>query len=108
MNVSEALGLTGAGLAAYAYLPQVTHVVRERCSSGLSERAFVLWLLASLLMTVHALTIAAAVFVALGILQVVATGIIAFCCHLYRDRVCPSHEPGSRTARRDGGVRFPV
>ena len=96
MSGSELIGLAGAALAGYAYLPQITHLIRERCSSGLSERAFALWLVASLLMTVHAVTIRAVVFIVLGILQVAASGVIAFDCRRYRGRACPSHDPGSR------------
>ena len=104
MNPSELIGLGGAALAGYAYLPQITHLVRERCSSGLSERAFTLWLVASLLMTAHAVTIGAVVFIALGIQQVAATSLIAFYCRRYRGRACPSHDP--RPPRR--ATRRPV
>jgi uncharacterized protein with PQ loop repeat len=91
MNVSELLGLSGAALSGYAYLPQIAHLVRERCSAGLSERAFTLWLIASGLMTVHAITIRASVFILLGTLQLVCTGIIAYYGRHYRGLVCPSH-----------------
>ena len=106
MNVSEVIGLTGAGLAGYAYLPQINHLVQEHCSAGLSERAFALWLAASVLMTVHAVTIGAVVFVILGFLQVAATGIIAVCCRLYRDQECPAHElrPHRRVRMTRGGT----
>ena len=73
---SELLGLGGAALSGYAYLPQITHLVKERCAAGLSERAFLLWLVASLLMTVHALSIRALVFVVLGLLRIASTAII--------------------------------
>jgi uncharacterized protein with PQ loop repeat len=92
MTLSELLGLSGAALSGYAYLPQITHLVRERCSAGLSERAFTLWLIASGLMTVHAITIRAPVFVLLGAQQLVATAIIAYFGRRYRDLVCPSHQ----------------
>ena len=103
--MSEVLGLSGAALAGYAYIPQIAHLVHERCSAGLSERAFALWLLASLLITIHAVAIGATVFVLLGIQQIVATGLIVFYGRLYRGRVCPSHETAARygAARRDGG-----
>jgi uncharacterized protein with PQ loop repeat len=92
VSASEAIGLSGAAIAGYAYLPQITHLIRERCSSGLSERAFALWLAASALMTVHAVTIGAVVFVVLGVQQVAATGLIAFYSRRYRDQACFSHE----------------
>lgn len=93
MTPSELLGLSGAALAGYAYLPQITHLVRERCSAGLSERAFSLWLTSSLLMTIHAIAIESLVFIVLGIQQIVSTGIIAFFCRRYRGEACPAHSP---------------
>jgi uncharacterized protein with PQ loop repeat len=93
MTPSELVGLSGAALAGYAYLPQIRHLIRERCSAGLSERAFALWLGSSLLMTIHAMTISSAVFVALGAQQIVSTGIIAVFSRRYRGQACPSHEP---------------
>ena len=111
MTASEVVGFSGTAIAGYAYLPQITHLVRERCSAGLSERAFALWFAASALMTVHAITIGALVFVVLGIEQVGATGLIAFYCRRYRDHVCPSHEPRQRYVRlrrpSPGVQRFP-
>jgi uncharacterized protein with PQ loop repeat len=90
MTFSELIGLSGAALAAYAYLPQIAHLIREHCSAGLSERAFALWLASSVLMTTHALTINSLVFILLGAEQMMATGVIAFFCHRYRDEACPS------------------
>jgi uncharacterized protein with PQ loop repeat len=96
VTLSEVVGLSGALLAGYAYLPQISHLIREHCSAGLSERAFVLWLGASLLMTVHAITIGAVVFIVLGIQQIACTGTIAFYCRRYRDQACPSHQAEAR------------
>ena len=93
MSASEVIGLSGALLAGYAYLPQIAHLIRERCSAGLSERAFALWLIASVLMAAHAITIRAVVFLLLAAQQVVATGVIAFYGHRYRGQACPSHDP---------------
>jgi len=95
MTPSGLLGLGGAVLSGYAYLPQITHLVRERCSAGLSERAFTLWLTSSSLMTIHAIAIESLVFTVLGTQQIVSTGIIAFFCRRYRGKVCPSHRPDS-------------
>ncbi len=100
MTPSEVLGFSGAALAAYAYVPQITHLVRERCSAGLSERAFALWLASSLLMTIHAVAIQSLVFIVLGIQQIVSTGIIAFFCRRYRGKACPSHSPIRQNCER--------
>lgn len=92
MTPSEVAGLSGAALAGYAYLPQITHLIRERCAAGLSERAFALWLGSSLLMTIHAITINSVVFIILGAQQIVSTGVIGFFCRRYRGQACPSHD----------------
>lgn len=92
MAGSELLGLGGALLSGYAYLPQISHLVHERCSAGLSERAFLLWLVASGLMTVHAFAIQATVFLLLGFLQLTATALVAYFGRRYRGLACPSHE----------------
>jgi uncharacterized protein with PQ loop repeat len=90
--MSELIGLSGASLAGYAYLPQIRHLIRERCSAGISRGAFSLWLLASLLMTTHAVLLPATVFVVLGAIQIGAISIILVYSARYRGLVCPTHE----------------
>ena len=89
--MSELIGLSGASLAGYAYLPQIRHLIRERCSAGISRGAFLLWLLASLLMTIHAVLLPAAVFIVLGGIQIGAISIILVFSARYRGLVCATH-----------------
>ena len=89
--MSELIGLSGASLAGYAYLPQIRHLIREKCSAGISRSAFSLWLLASVLMTVHAVLLPALVFVVLGAIQIGAISVILVYSARYRGLVCPSH-----------------
>ena len=89
--MSELIGLSGASLAGYAYLPQIRHLIREKCSAGISRGAFSLWLLASVLMTVHAVLLPALVFVVLGAIQIGAISVILVYSARYRGLVCPSH-----------------
>ena len=89
--MSELLGLSGASLAGYAYLPQIRHLIRERCSAGISRSAFSLWLLASVLMTIHALLLPALVFIVLGAIQIGAISVILVYSARYRGLVCPIH-----------------
>lgn len=44
------LGFVGTGLVILAYFPQLVHLVRERCSAGLSIGAYVIWAVAALLL----------------------------------------------------------
>ena len=97
------LGLSGAAISGYAYLPQIVHLIRERCSAGLSERAFTLWLIASALVTFHAVTIGAVVFMLLGCLQLVSTALIAYYARRYRDLVCPTHKSTGSVRRGSRG-----
>lgn len=89
--MSELIGLTGASLAGYAYLPQISHLIRERCSAGISRSAFAIWLLASVLMTVHAILLPAVVFIALGAIQICAIATILIFSARYRGLVCVTH-----------------
>ncbi len=67
------------------------HLIRARCSSGISLRANVLWLVASILLAIKAIAIQAWVFVVLGGIQVVAITVILFYARRYKDEYCSSH-----------------
>ena len=100
MTITEVAGFAGAGLAGVAYVPQISHLIRARCSAGISRLAFEAWLLASVLTTAHAVAIGAAVFVVLGGIQIVATTLIMACAARYKDTPCPSHPPARPGPRR--------
>jgi uncharacterized protein with PQ loop repeat len=110
-QMSELLGLSGASLAGYAYLPQINHLIREQCSAGISRRAFALWLAASVLMTIHAILLPALVFIVLGVVQLGAITTILVYSARYRGLVCPTHalspahdsvQPVSSSAKHQG------
>lgn len=96
MNGPDIIGLTGALLAGYAYLPQITHLLRERCAAGISRGAFGLWLVASLLVTVNAVFIGSLVFTFLGLVQISATAVIWHYSGKYQGNYCPSHIPAHK------------
>jgi uncharacterized protein with PQ loop repeat len=98
MTITEVAGFAGAGLAGAAYVPQISHLVKARCSAGISRLAFEAWLLASLLTTARAIAIHDGVFIVLGGIQIVATAVIMLCAIRYKDTPCPSHLPGQAPA----------
>ncbi len=103
LTTTEIAGFVGAGLAGAAYVPQISHLIRARCSAGISRLAFEIWLLASFLTTARAIAIHAGVFIVLGGIQIVATTLIMFYAARYKDTRCPVHlprQPGAETARR--------
>jgi len=104
LTATEIAGFAGTGLAGAAYVPQISHLVRARCSAGISRPAFEVWLLASLLTTARAVAIHAGVFIALGGIQIVATALILVCAARYKDTPCPSHLPGQPAAKAAAGT----
>ena len=94
LTATEIAGFVGAGLAGAAYIPQISHLIRARCSAGISRLAFAAWLLASVLTTARAIAIHAGVFIVLGGIQIVATTLIMFYATRYKDTSCPSHLSG--------------
>ena len=98
MAITEIAGFAGAGLAGVAYVPQISHLIRARCSAGISRLAFAVWLLSSVLITARAIAIGAGVFVVLGGIQIVATALIMLCAIRYKDTPCSNHISGRPTA----------
>jgi PQ loop repeat protein len=101
MTITEIAGFVGAGLAGVAHVPQISRLMRARCSAGISQLAFGMWLLASLLTTARAVAIHAGVFIVLGVTQIVATALITLYATRYKDTPCPSPS-ASRVQRQDG------
>ena len=99
LTATQIAGFAGAGLAGAAYVPQISHLIRARCSAGISRLAFGVWLLASVLATARAIAIHAGVFIVLGGIQIVATALIMVCAARYKDTPCPIHLPGQPTAK---------
>jgi hypothetical protein len=105
LTITQIAGFAGAGLAGAAYLPQISHLVRARCSAGISRPAFEVWLLAAFLTTTRAIAIGAGVFIVLGGIQIVATALILVCAARYKDTPCPSHLPRQPADKAAAGMR---
>jgi uncharacterized protein with PQ loop repeat len=99
LTTTEIAGFVGAGLAGAAYVPQISHLIKARCSAGISRLAFEVWLLASVLVTARAVAIDAGVFIVLGGIQIVATTVIVVYAARYKDTPCPIHLPRQPTAK---------
>lgn len=91
MNMPNYLGLLGAIIAGYAYLPQVRHLITMKCSAGISQRAFGLWMVSSVLVTINAIYIRSVVFIVLGVIQIFSTTIIFLYSTKYKNLVCEFH-----------------
>ena len=93
-QITQVAGFAGALVAGGAYVPQIWHLIAERCSAGLSRLAFAAWLASSLLVTSHAIATGAGVFVALGLTQVTATTVILVYATRFAHLTCDSHRCG--------------
>jgi hypothetical protein len=100
---TELAGFAGAGLSGAAYVPQIWHLVGAHCSAGLSRPAFGVWLASSLLVTSHAVSVGAEVFIVLGAIQVLATVLILAYATKYESSRCASHAHGPATSTPDEG-----
>ena len=92
MSFSQTLGVVGTVLVIGGYLPQIVHLIKERCSAGISIPAFLLWCAASLLFLIHAIVIRDAVFVGVQAVNVVAGALIVGFCRRYQGEVCAWHQ----------------
>jgi hypothetical protein len=104
LTATQIGGFVGAGLAGAAYIPQISHLIRAHCSAGISRLAFGVWLLASFLITARAVATHAGVFIALGVIQTMATALIMLYAARYKDTSCPIHRPGQPTAQTAAGT----
>lgn len=113
VRATELAGFLGVALAAGAYVPQIWHLIRERCAAGISRVAFSVWLLSSVLVASHAIAIGAVVFVVLGVVQTAATGVIVMYAARYEHSYCTTHlplravEPHRRGANTSGSAPEP-
>ena len=76
MTTTQILGFVATGLVIVGYIPQIVHLIKERCTAGISISAFSLWCTASLLFLIHAAMIGDAVFVGAQTVNLVAGGLI--------------------------------
>lgn len=81
-------GFFGTALVAVAYGPQVFHLIKKRCSAGISLRAYAIWCIASLLLLTYAININNAVFIVLQSYQLGATTMIVFFTKKYEHCLC--------------------
>jgi uncharacterized protein with PQ loop repeat len=91
LHASALLGFAGVALAFVGYMPQVVHLVRRRCSAGISVHAYLIWLTAAVLLLSHALLIYDGVFIVLQALGSVLDIAVLFLAIKYHGTSCPDH-----------------
>ncbi|HSS44686.1 MAG TPA: PQ-loop repeat-containing protein [Thermoanaerobaculia bacterium] len=89
-------GFAGTIIVAIAYVPQIVHLARKRCSAGVSLHAWLLWLLGSVLIFAHALVVMDVVFITLQAVNILAMFLIIVLCKRYTNMVCAAHKVALR------------
>jgi uncharacterized protein with PQ loop repeat len=91
LTSSQVLGTAATGLVIAGYLPQIVHIIRQRCAAGISIPAFSMWCVASMLFLIHAILIRDTVFLVAQAINLSAGAVIVVFCTRYRGHVCPFH-----------------
>jgi lipid-A-disaccharide synthase-like uncharacterized protein len=89
--VFELIGVVGIAISMFAYLPQVVHLAKERCSAGVSRRAWAMWLLSSFMIGALALHRRDLVFILLQVSSLTSAALILALAQRYRGLVCEAH-----------------
>jgi uncharacterized protein with PQ loop repeat len=89
--IDAAFAVAGSLLMIAAYVPQVTHMIKERCTAGISLFAYSLWSLAAAILFTHAFMIHDAVFILVQGFTLIATWIITFYTWRHPGNRCPIH-----------------
>jgi lipid-A-disaccharide synthase-like uncharacterized protein len=66
------LGFAGMGLVVVAYVPQIAHLLRARCTAGVSTWAYLVWTISAALLLAYAITARDPVFISLQAYQLAA------------------------------------
>ena len=102
MTTTQLLGFVATGLVIVGYVPHIVHLIKERCTAGISVSAFSLWCTASFLFLIHATMIGDAVFIGAQTVTLVAGAPIVGFCKRYEGEVCPFHRDAYSTFRKSG------
>jgi len=102
----EIFGLIGAVLTVIAYYPQARHIMREHCVGGISTKTWLIWLMATVLILIYAITARDRIFILLETANIIAIISILILIRIYGNRVCHSSEGiFKKKSRNQGGRR---
>jgi uncharacterized protein with PQ loop repeat len=90
--MTSILGFIGTIIAVAAYIPQIVHLIKERCSAGVSLTTYSLWIISSLLLLLNAISIRSVVFIVFQVCNFIAICIILFFGNRYKSDRCPTHK----------------
>jgi len=85
------LGFAGMSLVVLAYVPQIAHLVRARCTAGVSTWAYLVWSVSAALLLAYAITARDPVFISLQAYQLAALTSIYLFARRHQGQPCNVH-----------------
>lgn len=66
MNIFFIGGMLGNAIQVLAFIPQITHLYKTKDSTGMSLKAYILWLIGDIFLLAYAISILDPIFIMLG------------------------------------------
>ena len=82
------LGLIGTLLVAFAYIPQIRHLLMKKCAACISIRSWFVWIIAALLIFLHAITGLDLVFKVFSVVNLIFITITFVLALVYKEQTC--------------------
>lgn len=112
MQLERIIGWVGTALVVVAYLPQIYHLLIEKCAWGISILTWIIWLIGSLLLLAYCMLRRDFLFIVVQSINITAIVTTLFLARR-SNRICPYHlsvveargRPAMRSASAPKGSR---
>ena len=84
------LGYIGTFIIVVGYLPQIIHLIKEKCAWGISQRSWILWLIGGIFLLAYSMSKQDMVFSLVQTVQIVAISLTIFYARR-STQTCPYH-----------------
>ena len=106
MQLEQIIGWVGTALVVIAYVPQIYHLLVEKCAWGISILTWIIWLVGSLLLLAYCILRRDFLFIVVQSINITAIITTIFLARR-STRICPYHL-GVVEARSHPAVRSPT
>ncbi|MCA9388854.1 PQ-loop repeat-containing protein [Candidatus Berkelbacteria bacterium] len=89
--MTQTLGTIGVIIGIAAYMPQIYHLWKDQCASGVSLTSWVMWFVGGIFVLVHAFSGEDFVFKLVAVAGLLNNSITAILVWMYRNQVCEIH-----------------
>ena len=90
MQLEQIIGWVGTALVVIAYVPQIYHLLVEKCAWGISILTWIIWLIGSLLLLAYCILRGDLLFIVVQSINITAIVTTIFLARK-STRICPYH-----------------